>query len=95
MTENLSDRSPAPSLWGRQKPGRGSPLPFIRCVRGAHGQRPSGLGQPRAGQGGRGVAIELMATEQLSFWETLRWGGTGEGRERCRGPQLSGSLGRR
>lgn len=95
MTENLSDRSPAPSLWGRQKPGRGSPWPFIRCVRGAHGQRPSGLGQPRAGQGGRGVAIELMATEQLSFWETLRWGGTGEGRERCRGPQLSGSLGRR
>lgn len=46
---------------------------------GGSGQRPSGLGQARAGQGGRGVAIESMATEQLSFWETLRWAGTGRG----------------
>lgn len=54
----------------------GSPWPFIVC-RGARGQWPSGLGQPRAGQGGHGVAVASMATEQLSFWETLRWAGGG------------------
>ena len=80
MTQNLSDRSPAPSLWGHGTPGRGlSPAGVIQCLRLARGQRPPGLGQPCAGQG---VATELMAAEQLSFWETWHWvdtrGGAGE-----------------
>ena len=95
MAENLSDRSPAPSLWGHQKPGRGLSLAIHPVCQGGTWAEACRLGTATCGQGGRGVAIELMATEQLSFWETLRWGGTGEGRERCRGPQLSGSLGRR
>lgn len=80
LIQNLSDRSPAPSLWGHGTPGRGLSLAgVIQCLRLARGQRPPGLGQPCAGQG---VATELMAAEQLSFWETLHWvdtrGGAGE-----------------